>query len=211
MQVSDAAQGSAEWAKQRLGKATGSRFAEVLATGKGLTRRAYATQLALEIITGQATDTFTSHAMELGTEREPIARAAYEALTGNFVTEVGFCLHESLPCGVSPDGLIDDEGGLEIKCPRERTHAEYLTLPAEPACYTAQIQGCLWVTQRRWWDFVSFNPAFPANARLIVRRIERDEAFIARLEQAVRQFSIEVQETVELIRNYRNPVLPVSR
>ncbi len=208
MQISNAAQGSAEWERLRLGKATASRFADVLAGGKGLSRRTYATQLALEIITGRAAETYTSAAMELGSEREPIARAEYEAITGNFVTEVGFCLHDSLPCGVSPDGLIDEDGGLEIKCPRERTHAEYLSLPAEPACYTAQIQGCLWVTDRKWWDFVSFNPAFPANARLIVRRIRRDETFIARLAEAVELFSAEVQETVDVIRNYRNPELP---
>ncbi len=191
----------------RLGKATGSRFADVLAAGRGLTRRAYATQLALEIITGQPSETYTSPAMELGVEREPVARAQYEALTGNFVTEVGFCLHDSLPCGVSPDGLIDTNGGLEIKCPKERTHAEYLALPAEPPAYTAQIQGCLWVTGRQWWDFVSFNPAFPPNARLVMRRVLRDDAYIDRLADAVASFSAEVAGTVDLIRNYRNPQL----
>lgn len=208
MRIIDAPQGSTQWLQARLGKATGSRFADVLAGGRGLTRRAYATQLALEIITGQPVETYTSPAMELGVEREPVARAHYEALTGNFVTEVGFCLHDSLSCGVSPDGLIDEDGGLEIKCPRERTHVEYLSLPAEPACYTAQIQGCLWVTQRKWWDFVSFNPAFPPNARLIVRRVLRDEAYIRQLQESVQAFVLEVQETVDLIRNYRNPALP---
>ncbi|WP_313313413.1 YqaJ viral recombinase family protein [Pulveribacter sp.] len=208
MQVSNAPQGSTEWTTLRLGKATGSRFADVLAAGRGLTRKAYATQLALEIITGQPLDTFTTLAMETGVEREPVARAEYEALTGNFVTEVGFCLHEHLPCGVSPDGLVDDDGGVEIKCPRERTHADYLALPAEPPGYTAQIQGSMWITGRKWWDFVSFNPAFPTNARLIVRRIPRDEAYIARLEEAITQFSAEVQATVALIRDYRNPQLP---
>ncbi|PWW43602.1 YqaJ-like recombinase protein [Melaminivora alkalimesophila] len=207
MQVSDAPQGSAEWHRLRLGKATASRFADVLAGGRGLTRRAYATQLALEILTGRALEGYTSLAMELGTEREPIARAEYEALTGNFVTEVGFCLHEHLPCGASPDGLVDEDGGVEIKCPRERTHAEYLALPAEPAIYTPQIQGCLWITGRQWWDFVSFNPAFPPNARTVVRRVRRDEAFIDRLQQAIVSFSQEVQELVELIRDYRNPEL----
>lgn len=204
MRILDIQQGTPEWFAARLGKATGSRFADVLAGGKGLTRKAYATQLALEIITGQQAETFASEAMQTGTEREPIARSEYEALTGNFVQEVGFCLHDSLPCGVSPDGLIDDVGGVEIKCPKERTHAEYLTLDAEPAAYTAQIQGCMWVTGRQWWDFVSFNPAFPQNAQLIVRRIQRDDAYIERLANAIELFSAEVQDTVELIRNYRN-------
>lgn len=207
MLVSDAPQGSPQWFAARLGRATGSRFADVLAGGRGLSRRAYATQLALEIITGSPTDTFVSLAMEMGSEREPLARAHYEALTGNFVTEVGFCEHDWLPCGVSPDGLIEDEGGLEIKCPKERAHAEYLTLPAEPPAYTAQIQGCLWITGRKWWDFVSFNPSFPVNARLIMRRIPRDEAYIQRLEAAIESFSSEVQDLVTLIREYRNPML----
>lgn len=211
MRVSDAPQGSAEWLALRLGKATGSRFADVLAGGRGLSRRAYATQLALEIITGRPVEAYITPAMELGTEREPIARSEYEVLTGHFVTEVGFCLHDSLPCGVSPDGLIDDDGGLEIKCPKERTHAEYLTLPAEPPAYTAQIQGCLWITGRAWWDFVSFHPAFPANARLIVRRIGRDEAYIEQLARAVALFGAEVEGLVESIRNYRNPPLPRQR
>jgi len=96
---------------------------------------------------------------------------------------------------------------VEIKCPRERTHADYLALPAEPPGYTAQIQGSMWITGRKWWDFVSFNPAFPTNARLIVRRIPRDETYIARLEEAITQFSSEVQATVALIRDYRNPQL----
>ena len=201
----DHPQGSPEWFAARAGRATASRFADGLAGGKGLTRKAYATQLALEIITGQPTETFTSQDMLTGTEREPIARAEYEALTGNFVTEVGFCLHDDLPCGVSPDGLIDDDGGIEIKCPKASTHATYLAMPSEPPCYTAQVQGCMWVTGRRWWDFVSYHPDFPQNARLIVRRVHRDGDYIERLAREVRGFSAEVQAAVDLIRNYKNP------
>lgn len=204
MKICEAAQRTDDWYAARLGKATGSRFADVLAGGKGLTRKAYATQLALEIISGKAAETYTSQDMETGTEREPIARAEYEALTGNFVEEVGFCLHDTLPAGVSPDGLIDEDGGVEIKCPKAKTHAEYLELTREPSAYTAQIQGCMWVTGRQWWDFVSYHPDFPENARLIVRRIPRDEAFIEKLQRAIEEFSQEVHRTVDLIRNYKN-------
>lgn len=205
MEISDHPQGSEAWHAARLGLATGSRFADVLAGGKGLTRKAYATQLALEIITGQPAETFQSQDMLTGTEREPIARAEYEALTGNFVTEVGFCLHDTLPAGVSPDGLVDDDGGIEIKCPKDKTHAEYLAIKGEPSAYTAQIQGCMWVTGRKWWDFISYHPGFPENARLIVRRVRRDDGYIERLAAEIERFSAEVQATVELIRNYRNP------
>ena len=204
MKICEAPQRSDAWYAARLGKATGSRFSDVLAGGKGLTRKAYAIQLALELISGKATEGFTSQDMETGTEREPIARSEYEALTGNFVEEVGFCLHDTLPCGVSPDGLVDEDGGVEIKCPKASTHAKYLGQKAEPPEYTAQIQGCMWVTGRAWWDFVSYHPDFPENARLIVRRIKRDDAYIDRLFESISSFTSEVQAEVELIRNYKN-------
>ena len=204
MKIITADQGTPEWFSARLGLATGSKFSDVLAGGKGLTRKAYAVQLALEIVTGKQAETFTNQAMQDGTEREPIARALYEAHTGNFVDEVGFCRHDSIECGVSPDGLIDEDGGLEIKCPKASTHAGYLAIPAEPSTYTAQIQGCMWVTGRAWWDFVSYHPDFPENAQLIVRRIKRDSDYIVKLEQAVKAFRNEVMEEVSIIKNFRN-------
>ena len=204
MKIITADQGTPEWFAARLGLATGSKFSDVLAGGKGLTRKAYAVQLALEIVTGKQAETFTNQAMLDGTEREPIARALYEAHTGNFVDEVGFCRHDSIECGVSPDGLIDEDGGLEIKCPKASTHAGYLAIPAEPSTYTAQIQGCMWVTGRSWWDFVSYHPDFPENAQLIVRRIKRDSDYIVKLEQAVKAFRKEVMEEVSIIKNFRN-------
>ena len=204
MKIITASQGTPEWFSARLGLATGSKFSDVLAGGKGLTRKAYAVQLALEIVTGKQAETFTNQAMQDGTEREPIARALYAAHTGNFVDEVGFCRHDSIECGVSPDGLIDEDGGLEIKCPKASTHAGYLAIPAEPSTYTAQIQGCMWVTGRSWWDFVSYHPDFPENAQLIVRRIKRDSDYIVKLEQAVKALRKEVMEEVSIIKNFRN-------
>lgn len=204
MKIITASQGTPEWFAARLGLATGSKFSDVLAGGKGLTRKAYAVQLALEIVTGKQAETFTNQAMLDGTEREPIARALYEAHTGNFVDEVGFCRHDSIECGVSPDGLIDEDGGIEIKCPKASTHAGYLAIPAEPSTYTAQIQGCMWVTGRSWWDFVSYHPDFPENAQLIVRRVKRDSDYIVKLEQAVKAFRNEVMEEVSIIKNFRN-------
>lgn len=204
MKIITADQGTPEWFAARLGKATGSRFSDILSGGKGLTRKAYAVQLALEIVTGKQSETFTSQSMQDGTEREPIARALYEAHTGNFVDEVGFCLHDTMECGVSPDGLINEDGGIEIKCPKASTHAGYLSIPAEPSTYTAQIQGSMWVTDRSWWDFVSYHPDFPENAQLIVRRIQRDDVYIAALQTSVEMFMKEVKREVDLIRNFKN-------
>lgn len=199
-------QGSDAWFSCRLGLATASNFSKVLATiksGEAAERRNYRIKLALERITGKREDIFQNDAMRLGTEREPLARIAYEALTGNLVQEVGFCRHPTLECGASADGIIDDVRGLEIKAPGPGKHIEYLHQKAEPPEYTAQIQGCMLITGRTEWDFVSYNPEFPENAQLIVRTIKRDDAYIARLEDAVARFMSEVGGEVEAIRNYR--------
>lgn len=199
-----AEQRTPEWFAARLGKATASNFGNVLAAKTTAAYRNYRVRLALERLTGKQEDVFQSDAMKQGTEREPLARIAYEALTGNLVEEVGFCLHDTLDCGASPDGLIDAVRGLEIKCPTPGKHCEYLRAKAEPPEYTAQIQGCMWITERTEWDFVSFCPEFPENAQLIVRTIKRDDAYIEKLATAVEAFMEEVAAEVEAIRNFRN-------
>lgn len=197
-------QRSPEWFAARLGLATASKFACVLAAKTTAAYRNYRVQLALERITGRQEDVHVNDAMKQGTEREPLARMAYESLTGNFVEEVGLCLHDTLECGASPDGLIDSAKGLEIKCPTPGKHIEYLRQKAEPPEYTAQIQGCMWITGRTKWDFVSFCPEFPENAQLIVRTIPRDDAYIERLSAAIEVFMGEVAAEVEAINNFRN-------
>lgn len=200
-------QRSPEWFAARLGIATASNFSKVLAvikSGEAAERRNYRIKLALERITGKQEDVFQNDAMRQGKEREPMARIAYEALTGNLVEEVGLCLHDTLECGASPDGLIDAAKGLEIKCPTPGKHIEYLRQKAEPPEYTAQIQGCMFITERTEWDFVSFCPEFPDNAQLIVRTIKRDDAYIERLAAAVEVFMREVVAEVDAIQNFRN-------
>lgn len=204
MKLITAEQRTPEWFAARLGKATASNFGNVLAAKTTASYRNYRVRLALERLTGKQEDVFQSDAMKQGVEREPLARIAYEALTGNLVEEVGFCLHDTLDCGASPDGLIDAVRGLEIKCPTPGKHCEYLRAKAEPPEYTAQIQGCMWITDRQEWDFVSYCPEFPENARLIVRTIKRDEAYIYKLSKEVEVFMADVAAEVEAIRNYRN-------
>lgn len=204
MRILQAEQRSPEWFAARLGRATASNFANILAAKTTAAHRNYRVRLALERLTGKQEDVFQSDAMKQGTEREPLARIAYEALTGNLVEEVGLCLHDTLECGASPDGLIDAVKGLEIKCPTPGKHCEYLRASAEPPEYTAQIQGCMWITDRQEWDFVSYCPEFPENAQLIVRTIKRDDAYIDKLAKAVEAFMADVAAEVEAIRNYRN-------
>lgn len=206
MKIVSAEQKTEEWFAARLGKATASNFSKVLATiksGEASERRNYRVKLALERITGKQEEVFVNDAMRQGTEREPLARIAYEAHTGHMVEEVGFCLHDTLECGASPDGLIDADGGLEIKCPTPGKHFDYLRQKAEPPEYTAQIQGCMWITGRQWWDFVSYSPEFPDNASLIVRTIRRDNEYIDRLAAAVEAFMTEVRGDVDTIRAYK--------
>ena len=202
MIVVDAVQGTDEWLQARLGHATASRFRDILATvksGEAAVRRAYRADLVVELLTGLPTKYFVSSAMAQGTEREPIARSEYEARLGRFVTEVGFVKHPSLRIGASPDGLVDD-GGIEIKCPERANHLAYLSLPKGqcPPEYRAQVQGNMWLTERSWWDFISFNPDFPESMRLLVRRVPRDEGFIASLAGEVAHFAFEVTRDLEI-------------
>lgn len=202
MKIIDCAQGSPEWLAARCGVASASRFGAVMATiktGEAAERRNYKTDLVVERLTGRPLDGFTTAAMKQGIEREPFARMAYEAHTGEIVQEVGFCRLEDMDAGASPDGLIGESGGLEIKCPERSAHLRYLQQDMEPPEYTWQIQGGMWVTGRAWWDFVSYNPDFPDHLQLIVRRIQRNEEAIKKLAAEVRKFLDEVSAEVERI------------
>lgn len=202
----DHPQGSQEWLASRCGVASASRFAAIMATiktGEAAERRNYRTDLVVERLTGKPLETFTTNAMKQGIEREPLARVAYETRTGNMVEQVGFCRHDVLLAGASPDGLIDEEGGLEIKCPERSAHLRYLQQDMEPPEYTWQIQGGMWITGRQWWDFVSYNPDFPQHLQLIVRRIKRNDEAIKRLAAEVVKFLAEVDAEVERVSNLK--------
>ncbi len=196
-------QGSPEWHAARCGIATASRFSDILATiksGEAAARRNYRARLVVERLTGKSVESFQTTAMRQGTEREPAARSAYEAQTGAWVSEVGFCRHDTMEAGASPDGLIGDDGGLEIKCPELATHLGYLRMAGMPPEYVAQVQGNLWITGRDWWDFVSYSPDFPEGLQLCIRRVFRDEAYIKGLELAVGLFMAEVREEESALR-----------
>jgi hypothetical protein len=206
MRVITAEQGTDEWKQARVGVPSGSKFSDIMAKGGGATRATYLTALALERITGVREEFKTTFAMDQGTEREPFARLAYEANTGYLVTEIGFCMHDTLQVGVSPDGLVGDVGMTEYKCPMPKTHLEYLRLePGKcPSAYRWQVQGQLWVAEREWCDFVSYNPDFPENAQLIIRRVMRDEKAINELEIEVIKFLGDIEREVEFIQSYKD-------
>jgi putative phage-type endonuclease len=189
-------QGSNEWLAERAGCVTASCFKNVLAkikSGEASTRRNYRLVLVTERLTGQPLETYENEAMRWGKAQEPFARMAYEESTGYIVEEVGFLKHPSIEwCGGSPDGCIDDDGLIEIKCPYVSTvHVETLQ-SGMPSEHMAQCQGNLWISGRHWIDFVSFDPRMPPHLQLYTERVRRDDRYIAILETEVHAFLKEV-------------------
>lgn len=189
-------QGSDAWKKLRLGKVTASRVADVVAktkSGPSASRANYAAQLIAERLTGTVAEGFTNAAMQHGTETEPEARAAYEFYHEVSVVEVAFVSHPSIDqAGCSPDGLVGDDGLVEIKCPNTATHLDTLLGQAVPGKYETQIQFQLACTGRQWCDFVSYDPRMPESMRLFIKRVPRDAARIKELETEVAGFLLEM-------------------
>ena len=192
-----------EWFAARLGKATASRIADVMAktkTGYGASRENYLMELALERITNAQAPFFITAAMQWGIDQEPAARSAYEATTGNFVTEVGMIDHPTIPMsGASPDGFVGDDGLIEIKCPESKKHLKTLSTRKPDGDYVYQMQWQMACTGRQWCDFVSYDPRFPDHLQLIIVRVSRDDDMIAKVEKEVSVFLDEVTKTVERI------------
>jgi len=197
-------QRSEDWYAARLGKATASRFKDAIAALKSgapaQAQRDYLTELVVERLTQQPIQRFQNAAMTWGTEQEPAARAAYERITGRIVEETGFVCHDTLMAGCSPDGLIDWDGLIEIKCPYSSANHIETLLNGMPAEHIPQVQGQMWITGREWCDFVSYDPRMPAELQLHVQRIQRDPSFIADLEARITSFLQQVGTQVEALR-----------
>lgn len=195
------AQGSDAWFAQRLGKLTASRMADVIARtkdGYSTSREKYLVELALERITGARQEAYSNAAMEWGTNSEPLARAAYEAETGFLVVETGMVPHPRIAmAGASPDGLVNHDGLLEIKCPQSATHIKNLCSGKPEGKYLTQMMWQLSCTGRDWCDFVSYDPRMPDGLQLMVTRIERDDKRIQQLEEEAEKFLIEVDAMVQ--------------
>ncbi len=197
-------QGTPEWFQKRLGKVTASRVADVMAkikTGEAAARANYRAQLVAERLSGQPEESFTSPAMDRGTELEPFARAAYEAHRLVMVDQIDFVDHPVIQmAGASPDGLAGDSGLVEIKCPNTSTHIGYLTSGTAPAKYQHQMLWQMACTEREWCDFVSYDPRLPQPLSLFVVKFVRDDERIKEMEAEVKAFLDEVEETVERLR-----------
>jgi putative phage-type endonuclease len=194
-------QGSEEWHALRCGRVTASRVADVVAktkSGWGASRANYAAELIAERLTGEPAERFTNAAMQWGTDHEPDARAAYEFFRDAAVVEIGFVDHPSIAMtGASPDGLVGEDGLVEIKCPNTATHLDTLLSQTVPAKYVTQMLWQMACTGRKWCDFVSFDPRLPESMSMFVKRVERDDKRIAELETEVAAFLEEISANIE--------------
>lgn len=190
-------QGSPEWFALRAGKVTASKVSDVMSAITTAGYKNYLADLVVERLTGNKTESFTNAAMQWGVDQEPIARAEYEVKTGNFVDQIAFVDHPTIVnFGCSPDGLVGDDGLIEIKCPNTATHIDYVMQDKVPTKYIPQIQCQLAVTGRKWCDFVSFDPRLPDGLQILIVRLERDDKYIEKLEARVVKFLDEVNSAV---------------
>jgi len=197
MQVfNDIEQGSGEWFAARAGIPTASRFATVMAKGEGKTRAEYMRKLAGEIITGELAEGFTTPHMERGKLMEDEARETYAFINSVEPYQVGFI--RSGDKGASPDSLIGSDGGLEIKTALPHIQIDRLERDRLPPEHKAQVQGNLWISEREWWDFVSYWPRLP----MLITRVYRDEPYIKAMSDEIDRFNDEKAALVERIRAY---------
>lgn len=209
-------QGTDEWKQQRAGKITASRIADVIGTlkngGESAERRKYRIQLVTERLTGNPCDyTMESFAMRWGREQEPFARIAYEEMAHCKVVQTGFLDHPTIPnSGASPDGLVGDDGLVEIKCPESFTHINYLLAGVVPCDYKPQMVWQMLVTGRPWCDFVSYDSRFTgkaANLRLFIKRLNIADVptdLIERITQGILGLDKEVCEMVLQLSEFKN-------
>lgn len=196
-----------EWFLQRVGKITASRFCDAMKKLKNgnpaEARLNYIRELVFEILSGARKQSVQANAQKWGIEIEQYAREAYELRTGEFVELSEFVTHAKHPfIGCSPDGLVGEEGGIEIKCPHnECIHIQTL-VEGMPEDHIPQIQGAMFVTGRKWWDFISYDPRQAPAYRLYIQRINRDEDYIQKLEKDLLEFWGNVQMTLEVLKKF---------
>ena len=194
-----------EWFKARLGKVTASRISDVMAktkSGYSASRQNYMAQLICERLTNKPTESYTNAAMQRGIELEPVAREIY--ILNQFdvtVKEVGFIPHPSIPnAGASPDGLVNDDGLIEIKCPNTWTHLEFVQSLKPKREYLLQMQWQMMCTGRKWCDFVSYDDRLPENLSFRCIPIYYDENLAQEIEAEVIKFLQELHQRIEKIK-----------
>lgn len=196
MQVFDFEQGEEEWFCARMGIPTASKFATVMAKGEGKTRSEYMRKLAGEILTGEPQEAFSNGHTERGNAMEDEARQTYAFVESAEIMRVGFIRNGDK--GASPDSLVGNNGGLEIKTALPHIQIDRLERDRLPPEHKAQVQGNLWLSEREWWDFVSYWPKLP----ILTVRVYRDEEYIKTMAAEIDRFNDELADLVERIRHY---------
>ena len=202
MIIVDCEQGTPEWFEARCGIPTASCFNKIITSTGAKSKQSgkYLNQLAGESIVG-VQESYTSPAMETGKEREAAARSLFEMLRDVDVQEVGLCYKDdkkTVSC--SPDGLIGDDSGLEVKCPNLATHVGYLIANKVPTEYVAQVQGSMYVTGRKSWVFMSY---FPGMEPLIID-VKRDDDFIEKLDDLITSFNKKLADVCNQLQGVKN-------
>lgn len=195
MKIVDCIQGSDEWWDAKLGFVSASNFGKVLNKKTG--RKLYMRKVAAERITGLREESYKNDVMEAGSETEAEARRYYEIANDCEVEQVGFVMRDEW-VGGSPDGLIDKDGLLEVKCPLSSTHIETILSGKMPTLHIPQVQGLLWITERLWCDFVSFDPRVLSQPMFVVR-VERDGEYFKKLAGEVGVFINELKAMIDKI------------
>ncbi|WP_454751646.1 lambda exonuclease family protein [Cupriavidus necator] len=206
----ECAQGSPEWLKARAGVITASKFREALEVSyKGKANEApssksvlYAAQVAIEIVSGEPVEEgFNSWQMKRGQELEPDARRAYEARTGHMASESGVVLTDDRMFGYSTDGLVEDDGLIEIKSLVSAVGVLDMWRTGDLSDYMHQIQGGMWITGRKWCDFIMYAPQLKnVGKELFYRRVQRDDEFIETMEPQLLKFAARVHDNVAILR-----------
>jgi predicted phage-related endonuclease len=194
-------QGSEAWHEQRCGKFTASQFKELMSGETTLGYNNLVAGIAGQIISGETESTYSNDNMERGIELEPYAAKEYEDIMETETEEIGFVLPENELAewvGVSPDRLVGEDGGLEIKCPLAKTHLSYIRANRLPIEYKWQVQGQLWVTGRKWWDFMSFYPNMKPFIIRVYPDLEMHKELKVRLEKAIK----DVKAIIESYNDY---------
>lgn len=196
MEIFNFDQGTPEWFECRKGIPTASKFATVMAKGEGKTRSEYMRKLAGEILTGEISEQFSNIHTDRGNEMEDEARQTYAFVESAEITRVGFIRNGNK--GASPDSLVGNNGGLEIKTALPHIQIDRLERNRLPPEHRAQVQGNLWLSEREWWDFVSYWPRLP----ILTVRVYREEDYISEMSSEVDRFNDELAELVERVRKY---------
>jgi putative phage-type endonuclease len=196
-------QGTPEWFAAKRGNVGASHISDIMATtksGYSASRKNYAAQLIVERLTGETAESYTNAAMQWGIDTEPLARQAYEERMFVEVVQVGWVQVQGMRAGCSPDGLVGDDGLIEIKCPNTATHIDTLLTGKIDRKYILQMQWQMFTTGRVWCDYVSYDPRLPDNLSYYRQRVMRDDAMIDEIVAEVNKFLAELDEMEKKLR-----------